>query len=182
MRSIKVGVVSILEGDAYKEVKRMWRFFEKEYDSRAIQNFPHPHLSFQGGICQDIKVVDGDLKKLCARVKPFFIRVDGINTFEKPEQVIFWEVVKTSTLQRVHRKIDALLQKYCSRTFRFYSPQNWHPHVTLAQRDLTSTNFQKAKKDLGNCHPQYKLRMHNVCLVKWYGKDRIRIYKKYALK
>lgn len=181
MRSIKVGVVSILEGDAYKETKRMWRFFEREYDSRAIQNFAHPHLSFQGGICEDIKMIDGDLKKLSAKTKPFLIRIEGINTFKEPGRAIFLEVIQTKNLQRIHKDIHALLQKYCSQTFELYSPRNWHPHLTLAHGDLTSHNFQKAKKDLQNYHPRYKLKVHNICLVKWYGKDKIRIYRKYVL-
>jgi 2'-5' RNA ligase len=182
MKPIKIGVVSILEGDAYKEAKRMWWLFEKEYNSRAIQNFPHPHLSFQGGACENLKVIDSNLKKLSSGMKPFLIRVEGINTFKKPERVIFWEVVQTKTLQRIHKKIDALLQEYCSQTFKLYSPQNWHPHVTLAQEDLTPNNFQKAKKDLENYNPRYKLKMHNICLVRWYANDKkIRIYKKYAL-
>jgi 2'-5' RNA ligase len=182
MRSIKLGVVSILEGDAYKEIKRMWRFFEKEYASKAVQNFPHPHLGFQGGICEDIKEIDTNLKKLSLQIKPFFIRIEGINTFEKPDRVIFWEVIQTKNLQRIHKKIDALLRKYCSQTFKLYSPQNWHPHVTLAHEDLTKSKFKRAKKDLENYHPRYKLKAHNICLVRWYDKDKkIRIYKKYAL-
>jgi 2'-5' RNA ligase len=181
MKSIKVGVVSILEKDAYKETKRMWRFFDREYDSKAVQNFPHPHLSFQGGICEDIKMVDANLKKLSVQIRPFLIKIEGINTFKNPDRVIFWEVVQTKTLSGIHKKIDALLRKYCSQTFELYSPQNWHPHVTLAHGDLTPNNFQKAKKDLENYHPRYKLKVHNICLAKWYGKDKIRIYKKYAL-
>jgi 2'-5' RNA ligase len=182
MKTIKIGVVSILEGDAYKEIKRMWRLFEKEYNSRAIQNFPHPHLSFQGGICEDIKEIDANLKKLSAQIKPFLLRVEGINTFEKPDRAIFLEVVRTKTLQKIHKKIDALLRKYCSQTFKLYSPQNWHPHVTLAHGDLTPNKFQKAKKDLKNYDPRCKLKVHNLCLVRWYDKDKkIRIYKKYVL-
>lgn len=182
MRSTKVGVVSILEGDVYNQAKRMWRFFEREYDSRAIQNFAHPHLSFQGGLCEDIKVIDADLRKLSARTKPFLIRIEGINTFKEPDRAIFLEVIQTKTLQGIHKKIDALLRKYCSPTFELYSPQNWHPHVTLAHGDLTLNNFQKAKKDLQNYHPRYKLKLHNICLVRWYDKDKIRIYKKFVLK
>ncbi len=181
MRSIKVGVVSVLEGETYKETKRRWRFFEREYNSRAIQNFAHPHLSFQGGLGEDIKMIDVDLKKLSYQIKPFLIRIEGINTFKEPDRAIFLEVVRTKILQRIHKKIDALLGKYCSRTFKLYSPQNWHPHVTLAHGDLTPNNFQKAKKDLENYHPRYKLKVHNICLVKWYDKDKIRIYKKYVL-
>ena len=182
MKPIKIGVVSILEGDAYKETKRMWWLFEKKYNSWAIQNFPHPHLSFQGGICEDIKEIDADLKKLSLRMKPFLIRTEGINTFKKPERVIFWEVVKTKTLQRVHHKIDAFFRKYCSQTFELYSPQNWHPHVTLAHGDLSQGNFQKAKKDLENYHPKYKLKAHNICLVNWSDENKIKIYNKYVLK
>jgi 2'-5' RNA ligase len=182
MKPIKLGVVSILEGDAYKEIKRMWRFFDREYNSRAVQNFPHPHLSFQGGICEDIKEIDTNLKKLSLQIKPFSIRIEGINTFEKLDRVIFWEVIQTKNLQRIHKKTDALLRKYCSQTFKLCSPQNWHPHVTLAHEDLTRSKFKRAKKDLENYHPRYKLKLHNICLVRWYDKDeKIRIYKKYAL-
>jgi 2'-5' RNA ligase len=182
MKSIKVGVVSILEGKPYKETKRMWWYFDREYNSRAIQNFPHPHLSFQGGICDNINVLDANLKKLSAQIKPFIIRTEGIDTFKEPDRAIFLEVVPTKTLQRIHKKVDVLLRKYCSQTFKLYSPQNWHPHVTLAHGDLTQNKFQKAKKDLENYHPGYKLKVHNICLVRWYDKDKkIRIYKKYVL-
>jgi 2'-5' RNA ligase len=183
MKPAKVGVVSVPEGDAYKDTKRIWRLFEREYDSRAIQKFAHPHLSFQGGICEDIKIIDAGLKQLSDKIKPFLIRIDGINTFQEPDRAIFMEVVKTRTLQRIHQSIDALLLKHCLKTFGLYSPQNcWHPHVTFAHGDLTGSNLQKAKKDLENYHPRYKLKLHNICLVKWYHKDRIRIYKKYLLK
>jgi 2'-5' RNA ligase len=182
MKPTKVGVVSVLEGDAYKEAKRMWRLFEREYHSVAIQNFAHPHLSFQGGTCEDIRVINAGLKQLSADTKPFLVRIEGINTFQEPDRAIFMEVVKTRTLQRIHKRIDALLRKYCSQTFELYSPQSWHPHVTLAHGDLTHGNLQRAKKDLENYRPRYKLKVHNICLVKWYHKDRIRIYKKYALK
>lgn len=181
MKPTKVGVVSVLEGDAYKDTKRTWRLFEKEYNCKAIQNFAHPHLSFQAGICEDIKIIDASLKKLSAKIKPFFVWIEGINTFEEPDRAIFMEVVKTRTLQRIHQSLDALLRKYCSQTFELYSPQSWHPHVTLACEDLSPSSFHKAKKDLENYRPRYKLKLHNICLVKWYGKDRIRIYRRYVL-
>jgi len=181
MKSIKVGVVSVLAGEPYKETKKMWQLFEREYNTKAIQNFPHPHLSFQGGICEDIKIIVTNLKKLSLQIRPFLIRIEGIDTFKEPDPAIFLEVVRTKTLQRIHKKIDALLGKYRSGIFKLYSPQNWHPHVTLACKDLTPNNFQKAKKDLENYHPRYKLRVHNICLVRWYGEDKIRIYKDYVL-
>jgi 2'-5' RNA ligase len=181
MKPAKVGVVSVLEGDAYKDAKGMWRLFEREYDSVAIQNFSHPHLSFQGGICGDVRVIDTNLKELCARIKPPLLRIEGINTFEEPDRAIFMEVVKTGTLQRIHQRIDAVLRKHCSQIFELYSPQNWHPHVTLACEDLSPSSFHRAKKDLENYHPRYKLKVHNICLVKWYRKDLVRIYRTYVL-
>lgn len=159
----------------------MWRLFERKYNSKIIQNFPHPHLSFQGGICKDIKLIDVNLRKLSASTKPFLVKMEGINTFQKPDWAIFMEVVQTKTLQRIHKRVDSLLQKFCSQTFRLYSPQSWHPHVTLACEGLTQHDFQKAKKDLENYHPRYRLEVHNICLVKWYDKDKIRIYEKYVL-
>jgi 2'-5' RNA ligase len=182
MRAIKLGVVSILEGEAYAETKEMWRFFEKEYDSKAIQNFPHPHLSFQGGISEDLKTVASKLEDLSSKINPFPVTIGGIGTFEKPERVIFLSVTKTKILQRIHKNIYDLLQEYCSQTFRFYSPQDWTPHITLVQGDITPNLFRKAKKDLENYRPIHKLILHSICLVRWYDRDRkIRIHKKYVL-
>ena len=182
MKPVKVGVVSVLEGDAYRDTKRMWRLFEREYGSRAIQNFAHPHLSFQGGVCEDIKIIDAGLTQLLAKTKPFLLWIEGIDTFEESDRAIFMEVVKTRTLQRIHQRIDALLRKHCSQKFELYSPESWHPHVTLAHGDLTAGNLQRAKKDLENYRPRYKLKLHNICLVKWYHKNRIRVYKKCLLR
>ncbi len=182
MRAIKIVVVSILEGEAYEETKRMWRFIEKEYDSKAVQNFPHPHISFQGGMSEDLKTIDSELKNLSSEISPFPITLGGIDTFRKPERVIFLSVTRTKTLQSIHKKIDDLLKKYCSRTFRFCSPQDWSPHITLAQGDITPDLFRKAKLDLENYHPLCRLTLHNICLVRWYDQDRkIRIHKKYVL-
>lgn len=182
MRAIKIGVVSILEGEAYEETKMMWRLFERKYNSRAIQNFPHPHLSFQGGISEDLQTIDLNLQNLTSQISPFPVTIGGIDTFEKPERVIFLSVTRTKILQSIHKKIDDLLQKYCSQTFRFCNPQDWTPHITLAQGDILPNHFRNAKKDLENYHPQHKLILHNICLVRWYDKNRrIRIHKKYIL-
>jgi 2'-5' RNA ligase len=155
--------------------------FSREITTPGQFKISRPHLSFQGGICQDIRIIDASLKQLSAKIRPFLVWIEGLNTFQEPDRVIFMEVVRTRTLQRIHQSIDALLRKHCSQTFELCSPQSWHPHVTLACEDLSPSSFRKAKKDLENYRPRYKLKLHNICLVKWYQKDRIRIYKKYLL-
>jgi 2'-5' RNA ligase len=183
MRTFKLGVVSVLEGEAYAETKRMWRLFEEKYYSTAIQNFPHPHLSFQGGISKNLKTIDSELQNLSHEINPFPVTIRGIETFEKPERVIFLSVKRTKILRGIHKKIDALLQTHCSWTFPYYTPQNWIPHVTLIQRDITPSDFRNAIRELENYRPQYELTLRNICLVIWYDQDRkIRIHKKYLLR
>jgi 2'-5' RNA ligase len=182
MSTFKIGVVSILEGEAYAETKRMWRFFEKQYGSKAIQNFPHPHLSFQGGKSKDLKTIDSKLQNLSREILPFPVIIRGIDTFKKPERVIFLSVRRTKILQSIHKKIDDLLQKYCTWTFRYYTPQNWIPHVTLAQKDITPADFRNAQEYLESLCLNYELTLCNLCLVRWYDQGRkIRIHNRYVL-
>ncbi len=47
-----------------------------------------------------------------------------------------------------------------------YQSQRWVPHVTLAMKDLSSSNLQKAKKELVNYNPVFKQTLNTIHLVK----------------
>ena len=146
-----VGVLTILAGPARQETERLWRLFETEYDSRGVQAFAHPHLTFHAGTCLDVAELDDALSELCQELHPFDVIIDGLGYFDAPSPVIFMKVEPTDELRALHRRIGEFMGFHCVGMYENYLPPKWVPHVTLAMTDLTPANFERAWRDLQEC-------------------------------
>jgi 2'-5' RNA ligase len=174
-----IGVVSILEDKPYKDVKNLWKLFEKEFSSVGVQTFNHPHIAFQAGKTETFRQLKKDFQKIVPNIKPFNIEVNETRHFDK--QVIYLKVGKTAELIRINKLINQFLKIHCQSLFEYYTPKNWVPHITLAMDDLTEENFEKAWSQLKHSKIKFKQKLHNICIVKWHPNGKIGIAKKYAL-
>ena len=174
-----IGVVSILEDKPYKTVKELWRLFEKEFDSVGVLTFNHPHITFQAGKTESIRQLKKDFQKFVSNIKPFDIEVNRTRHFNK--KVIYLRVGKTTELIRINKLINQFLKTHCQSLFKYFTPPNWIPHVTLAMDDLTEENFERAWSQLKHSKIKFKQKLHNICIVKWHPDGKIRIAKKYEL-
>jgi 2'-5' RNA ligase len=179
MSAEMIGIVSNLEGEPYRDVKKLWTLFERKYNSRAIQAYLHPHFTFQIAKTQDIRQLKSDFVKPLSGIKPFEIEVEGFRHFRK--DVIYLAVKKTRELTRIHKLISRSMESRCSDLLELYTPENWIPHVTLAMEDLTENNFERAWKEFKGSNIRFKQRIHNICMVKFYPDGKIRIAKRYRL-
>jgi len=161
-----VGVLSILEGPARDEVLRLWKLFETKYDSRAVQTFAYPHLTFHAGGCLDVAALDDALTEFCQIDYPLDVEIDGVGYFELESPVIYLKVLPNPKLLALHEQIGAVMQTHCVSMFESYLPDNWVPHITLAMGDLTPANFQRAWRDLQNTHPQFRTTLSNMHLAR----------------
>ena len=150
---VTIGVLSILEGDALIEARRLWKLFEVEYASRGVQTFAHPNLTFQAGVCDDVDSLGQALIALSQRVLPFEITIDGLTFFPSPSRVAYLRVTPTAALRQIHRAVSEILAAHCTELFHNYQPENWVPHVTVAMGDLTDENRARATRDLAGYHP-----------------------------
>jgi 2'-5' RNA ligase len=174
-----IGIVSNLEGQPYREVKKLWALFEREYNSRAIQSYSHPHFTYQIAKTSDVKRLKVDFQKVISRIAPFKIEVIGLRHFRK--DVIYLAVKKTRELARIHKLIHRFLEAECRDMLELYAPEHWIPHVTLAMEDLTEDNFNRAWKELSPSRIRFKQRVGNLCMVKFYPGGKIRIAERYNL-
>jgi 2'-5' RNA ligase len=179
MSAEMIGFVSNLEGVPYREVKRLWSLFERKYNSQAIQAYPHPHFTFQIAKTPDIRQLKSDFVKTVSGIKPFELEVDGFRHFRR--DVIYLAVKKTRELARIHKLINRFLETRCHDLLELYAPENWIPHITLAQEDLTEDNFERAWREFKGSNIRFKRRIHNICMVKFLPDGKIRIAKRYNL-
>jgi 2'-5' RNA ligase len=179
MSTEKIGIVSNLEGEPYRLVKRFWNLFERKFHSVAIQDYSHPHVSFQVARTHNVKELKKDFERIAANIRPFEIKVNGVRHFD--ENAIYLEVEKTARLLEIHRLIHGFLEDHCYELFEYYTPGIWVPHVTLAMEDLTKDNFKKAWSELKDTRVKFKQRLYNICMVKWYPDGKIKIARRYTL-
>jgi 2'-5' RNA ligase len=174
-----IGIVSNLEGQPYREVKKLWALFERKYNSRAIQAYSHPHFTYQIARTSDIKGLKAEFRKLARQLRPFKIEVHGAKRFRK--DVIYLSVRKTRELAAIHREIHRFLETRCQDLLELYTPKNWIPHITLAMEDLTKDGFEEAWREFEGSRIAFKQRIHNLCMVKFLPDGKIRIARRHKL-
>jgi len=174
-----IGIVSNLEDQLYKDIKKLWALLERKCDCAAFEQYGHPHVSFQAARTSDIRQLKKDFQKLVSQIKPFEIEAGGLMHFDR--KVICLEVRKTQRLLEIHQRINQFLQDQCRGLFEYYVPENWIPHITLAQEAPTMESFEKAWRELKDSTLRFRQRLHNICMVKWYPDKKIRIIRRYHL-
>ena len=177
MITSQIWIVSVLENKPYKDVKKIWKLFEKKYGSVGVQIFSHPHVTFQGGKSDNLRELKKGFQEIASKMKPFEIGVSGIAHFDK--KVIYLKVEKTNSLIELNKLINQFLKSHCTGLLEYFTPENWIPHITLAIDDLTEENFEKAWNQLKHSKIKFKQKLHNICIVKRYPNGKIKIAQKY---
>lgn len=160
---ITFGILSLLEGEPYRQVREIWKYLEEKYGLVAVQAFPHPHLSFQGGVTCCVEEIAENCQWLLDRLDPIDIEVTGLGHFG--DRVIYLEVKPTPNLRQVNRLVNEYLAMRCQSLFPLYTPQQWVPHITLAVDDLTEDIFERVWSDLSRSPLVFQQTLHSLCLV-----------------
>jgi len=174
-----IGVLSVLEDEPYRDVKRIWRLIERKYCFVGVQNFNHPNMTFQGGETNNLRQLRRDFQGIVSKIEPFEVEASGLGHFNK--KVIFLKVEKSEFLVEMNKAINQFLLNYCERLHPSYTPRRWIPHITLAMDDLTAENFEEAWKELEQLKLAFKQKLHNICIVKRYSPDKIKLVERYEL-
>ncbi|TXF75817.1 2'-5' RNA ligase family protein [Chryseobacterium sp.] len=116
-------------------------FLERFESSKAYKNFPHitviPPFQYDGD--KESEVV-GKFLKMNLNASPFHIKLCGFSCFpNKNHPVIFIKPENSAELKEVYRQINPAMP------FNYIS--NFNPHLTVAYRDLSTANFEKAWKE-----------------------------------
>lgn len=103
----------------------------------------------------------------------FHIETEDFGKFDK--RVIYVAVRENNVLTELYKQLRIFLVDNFGDEFRPYH-HTYHPHITIANRDLTEQNFEKACEYF--CGQNYKSEfpVTSICLYKHDGK-RWQIYK-----
>jgi 2'-5' RNA ligase len=134
----------------YEEALEFKNYFKQRYNSKASLNSP-PHITLHMPFRWKEEKEDELISQLSlfeSGLKPFNLRLLNFNSF--PPRVIYIDVVDNENLLSLQKK----LLRFCKRELNLfnadYKDQPFHPHLTLAFRDLKKSMYAEAWEEFNS--------------------------------
>lgn len=155
----------------YEQALVLKHHFKDHYNSKAALNSP-PHITLH----MPFKWKEGKegelmntLETFACKQEPFELRFAGFRTFEP--RVIFIDVMKDETLTSLQKS----LKRFCKTELNLfnadYKELAFHPHLTLAFRDLKKPEFYKAWEEFRDKKFEAAFTVDSIALLKHDGKE-----------
>lgn len=119
-------------------------YFRQHYHSKASLNSP-PHVTLYPPFLwgqEKLSLLKNKLSDFASLQCPVELRFDRYNAF-KP-RVIYWNVIPTPELMALRKELFYFLETELNLVNTVEKSRPFHPHLTVAFRDLTQTNFHLA--------------------------------------
>ena len=134
----------------FEEALELKNYFKFRYNSKASLNSP-PHITlhmpFRWREDKEEELVQ-TLNEFESGLRPFDIKLLNFDSFAP--RVIFLDVVANDQLIALQKK----LLRYCKKELNLfnadYKDQPFHPHLTLAFRDLKKSAYAEAWEEFGS--------------------------------
>jgi 2'-5' RNA ligase len=141
-------IVSLLDDASAQSVRALWAELEREHGLGEVARIvPYPHVSYHLAEDYDLARIGDTLGRVAERAAPFTARVTGLGAFRASEPVLYLAIERNPALDAVHAAIWRELavegmEGVAREPSPLYEGATWAPHVTLAQRDLTSATLE----------------------------------------
>ncbi len=128
-------------------LEEVWAFKQEvaeKFGSKAALNSPAHitlHMPFRYGVHREDDLL-GCLKSFASRQEPTDVTTEGWGKF--PPKVIYVDVRKTEALAHIQKELHQTLKGELGLFNANYKDQVFHPHMTVAFRDLKKAHFQNA--------------------------------------
>jgi 2'-5' RNA ligase len=156
------------------------QYFRDNFHSKASLNSP-PHITlhmpFEWRSDRENELVDA-LQRLSAQLKPAAVQLMNFGCFDP--RVIFLSVVPSTELNSLQSDIRRFCKTELGLFNADYRDQPFHPHITLAFRDLKKPMFAKAWEEFKDKTFSGDFLTDRISLLKHDGKE-WRVMKEFSL-
>ncbi len=154
----------------FEEALALKNYFKERFNSKASLNSP-PHITlhmpFRWREDKEHDLIDA-LNEFHSGLRPFDLQLLNFNSF--PPRVIFIDVVANEHLSSLQKKLLRFCRKELNLFNADYKDQPFHPHLTLAFRDLKKSNFAEAWNEFSVRPFSATFEVHKFDLLKHNGK------------
>jgi 2'-5' RNA ligase len=145
-------------------------YFDQVYNSRAAKKSP-PHITLQPPfewLTKDLPLLRENLRNFAQIQPPIPIILDGFGAFRP--RVIYIKVLKTPELIAIQQALSNHLESSLNIIDLGGKSRAYSPHLTVAYRDLSKTNFYPAWSEFKPREFAYKFTVSKLTLLIHNGK------------
>jgi 2'-5' RNA ligase len=128
----------------YDEALKLKHYFKERYNSKASLNSP-PHITlhmpFRWKEEKESELISR-IEKFRPSIEPFRLELSNFGSFAP--RVIFVDVARNDLLTTLQKELLRFCKKELNLFNADYKDQPFHPHVTLAFRDLKKNMYAEA--------------------------------------
>jgi 2'-5' RNA ligase len=166
------GVVSLLDDRHYARVEAIWEELGQKFDVRGMYVVTYPHFSFQVAERYDDAACEKYLRELAARSRPFRVRTAGLGIFTVANPILYIPVIRSPALSELHGEIwRGVRQVVPGAVAHYYHPDEWAPHITLAQGDIDPDKLAEIVRTLSRRNFHWELTVNNLAVIYDTGKQ-----------
>jgi 2'-5' RNA ligase len=154
----------------YDETLALKEYFREKYNSKAALNSP-PHITLH----MPFRWKEQKEHDLAKKIQEFVKRYDPIkvcldNFFSFPPRVIFINVAKSEILDDFQKNMERFFKKELDLFNANYQERPYHPHLTLAFRDLRKEAYRNAWDEFKSREYKAEFMADKLALLKHDGK------------
>ena len=167
------GIVSLLDDDHYRMVEDVWRGLERTLGLRGVYVTPFPHFSYHVADHYDVETLESILHAFAADTAPFEVLTTGLGIFtEGIYPIIYVNVARSPVLSAINAALWSKVEEASAGIVEYYHPEQWVPHITLAQGDIRQDKLASAIEVLSQWDFNWQVTVDNISLLYDAGEDK----------
>jgi len=159
----------LLHEPAARKIRECWDLLEAELGLCGVRKIPFPHVTLLGSEGIEHPRIQEVLEAFCDHTAPLELRSIGLGLFLRPSPVIYAPIIRSPELAEVHRSLWTAVGGLGGSRFGLYAPEQWIPHLTLAQFDLDAETQLQALRLLAGQNLEMVFEVRNLTLFDWIG-------------
>ena len=174
--------IAIVPPEPFRE--KAWKLkehFRDRYNSKASLNSP-PHITLfpPFKLAREEKELVSALEEQAKQFHPFMVSLENFGAF--PPRVIYIDVLPQPEMEKLQQAIKELIPQFAQPDPKVNNDRPFHPHMTLAFRDLSKEQFRKAWKEFNEEELSYSWEVESFTLLRhngkhWEEKQEIQLHK-----
>lgn len=168
-------VVTVLDEQHYDLVETIWNEFNERFGIADLFRTPIPHFSYQIAEQYELGTLEGALHRIAENVRAFPVKTTGLGIFTGAQPVLYIPVVRSRIVDEFQRLLWERVARFGVGVSPYYAPQNWAPHITLADGNIDHELLPEIVRFLSARDFTWEILVDNLCVISSGGDVRVRI-------